>query len=98
MYAMNKNKRLFAIILAVPVLLLIPLVAMQFSAVVSWSLFDFIVMGILLLGVGLSFEFVLRKISSNANRIALIAIILALFFLIWAELAVGIFGTTLAGS
>lgn len=98
MHAISKNKRLFAITLAVPALLLTPLVAMQFSADVSWSLFDFIIMGILLLGVGLSFEFVLRKIPSKENRIALIAIILTLFFLMWAELAVGIFGTPLAGN
>ena len=31
-------------------------------------------------------------------RIALVALILVLFLLIWAELAVGIFGTPLAGS
>jgi len=94
----NKNKRLIAILLTVPLLLLIPLIGMQFSSEVNWSLFDFLVMGVLLLGVGLMFEFVLRKVPNKNNRIALIAIILIVFLLIWAELAVGIFGTPFAGS
>jgi hypothetical protein len=71
---------------------------MQFSSEVNWSFFDFLVMGVLLLGVGLIFEVVLRKVPNKANRIALIAIILIVFLLIWAEIAVGIFGTPFAGS
>ena len=95
---MNKNKRLITILLAVPLLLLIPLIAMQFSSEVNWSLGDFLVMGVLLLVVGLTFEVVLRKVPKKNNRIALMATIIILFLLIWAELAVGIFGTPFAGS
>ena len=95
---MKKNRRLITILLAVPLILLIPLIAMQFSSEVNWSLLDFIVMGALLLGVGLLLEVVLRKVPKKNNRIALIAIIFVLFLLIWAELAVGIFNTPFAGS
>lgn len=95
---MDTNKRLLSILLAVPALLLIRLIAMQFSSEVNWSLFDFLVMGILLTGVGLTLEFVLRKVKRKTSRIALIAAILIAFLLIWAELAVGIFGTPFAGS
>ena len=95
---MNKNKRLITILLTVPLLLLIPLIAMQFSSEVNWSLGDFLVMGMLLLGVGLTFEIVLRKVPKKSYRIALMATIIILFLLIWAELAVGIFGTPFAGS
>jgi len=95
---MNKKKRLFTIMLALPLLLLIPLIGMQFSPDVNWSFFDFLVMGLLLLGVGIMLEVVLRKIPKKNNRIALIVIILIVFILIWAELAVGIFGTLFAGS
>ena len=95
---MDKNKRLITILLIVPLLLLIPLIGMQFSSEVNWSLLDFIVMGVLLLGAGLTFEVVLRKVPTKNNRIALIAVILIVFLLIWAELAVGIFGTPFAGS
>jgi len=95
---MKKNRRLITILLAVPLILLIPLITMQFSSEVNWSLLDFIVMGALLLGAGLLLEVVLRKVPKKNNRIALIAIIFILFLLIWAELAVGIFNTPFAGS
>ena len=95
---MTKNKRLTIILLSVPALLLIPLIGMQFTNEIDWSAIDFAAMGILLLGAGIMLEFVLRKVSSKENRIALIAIILIVFLLIWTELAVGIFGTPFAGS
>lgn len=93
-----QNKRLFGILLTVAFILSIPLVAMQFTREVDWSLSDFVIMGILLTGTGLMVELVIRKIRKPENRFALIAIILILLFLIWAELAVGIFGTPFAGS
>lgn len=93
-----QNKRLTLIVLTVAVLLLIPLVAMQFTNEVDWSLFDFIIMGVLLLGTGLLCELVLRKVKTTGRRLVITAVILFVFFLIWAELAVGIFGTPFAGS
>ena len=93
-----QNKRLIGIVLTVVFLLLIPLIAMQFTTEVDWKLFDFIVMGGLLLGTGLLYELVLRKIKKPSHRIIICGAILVALFLIWAELAVGIFGTPFAGS
>ena len=93
-----QNKRLVAILTLIAVLLLVPFIAMQFTTEVNWSVFDFIIAGILLLGTGLSIEFVLRKVKSRERRIALCVTIVALLFLVWAELAVGIFGTPFAGN
>jgi len=93
-----QNKRLIGIVLTVVFLLLIPLIAMQFSPEVDWKLFDFIVMGGLLLGTGLLCELVLRKVKKTEHRILICGAILVALFLIWAELAVGIFGTPFAGS
>ncbi len=93
-----KNRRLLLIVLIVAVLLLIPLIAMQFSEEVVWTASDFVIAAILLLGTGLAIEFVLRKVKTTKNRIILSGIILAVLFLIWAELAVGVFGTAFAGS
>ncbi len=93
-----KNKRLIIILLAASTLLLIPLIAMQFDTGVDWDIRDFTIMGILLFGTGLSIEFVLRKVLSFKNRILICGLILLALFLVWAELAVGIFGTPLAGS
>lgn len=93
-----KNTRLEIIIAVVGVLLLIPLVAMQFTDEVDWDVRDFIIMGVLLLGTGLLLELVLRKVKSLKNKVLIGGAILLGFFLIWAELAVGIFGTPFAGS
>jgi len=93
-----KNKRLLIILATVVILLLIPLVAMQFTNEVDWNIFDFTIMGILLLGTGLLIELVLRNVKDGINRILISVIVLLVFFLIWAELAVGIFGTPFAGS
>ncbi len=76
----------------------IPLIAMQFTNELNWDLADFILMGILLLCNGFACELVLRNISSTKNKIVLCGIILAMLIIIWAEFAVGIFGTPVAGS
>lgn len=93
-----QNKRLIAIVIAVAVLLFIPLIAMQFTNEVKWDAPDFIVAGVLLLGTGLLCELVLRKVKKTKYRLAIIAVVLIILFLVWAELAVGLFGTPFAGS
>lgn len=92
-----QNKRLIVIVCAVTLLLLIPLIAMQFTAEVNWTLPDFVVAGALLLGTGLMCELVMRKVKKIRHRIAICAVLLIALLLIWLELAVGIFGTPFAG-
>ena len=93
-----QQKRLLLLITAPASILLTPLIAMQFSDQVNWGVFDFIVGGILLFGSSFLIDLVIRKTREKKFRIFLfISIILALV-LVWAELAVGIFGTPLAGS
>ena len=93
-----QNKRLNIILLSSAILLLIPLIAMQFTDEVNWTPMDFSVAGALLIGTGLMCDLVLRKISKVKYRIALCSAILLGLLLIWAELAVGIFGTPFAGN
>ena len=93
-----RNKRLIIVLAIVAVLLAVPLIAMQFTSEVKWGIFDFLVMGILLLVTGFGIEFVLRKITKPTTRLAVCLAIGVVFVLVWAELAVGIFGTPLAGS
>ena len=81
----------------VGILLLIPLVAMQLTKEVNWSLFDFIIMGAMLSITGLVGEVILKKVKKSKHRLILYITIVMIFFLIWAELAVGIFGTPFAG-
>ena len=92
-----KNKTLIIILSSVVILLLIPLIAMQFTDEVVWTGLDFAVMGILLLTAGLMCELAMRKVKKITYRIVLFIAILGAFVLIWAELAVGIFGTPFSG-
>jgi len=94
----TQNKRLIAIVAVVGFLLLVPFTAQRFTSEVNWNAFDFIVAGFLLLGTGLGCEFVMRNVRKFQHRLAICAVILAVLVLVWIELAVGVFGTPLAGS
>ncbi len=93
-----QNKNIIHIALGTGLLLLIPLLVMQFTDEVNWKIGDFIVMGILLFSAGLAYELIAKKISNTVYRVAVVVAIGIVFLLIWAELAVGIFGTPFAGS
>jgi hypothetical protein len=90
-------KRLLVILLAGAAILLVPFVAMQFTREVQWTVADFLLAAILVLGAGLSFEFFLRKPTTRA-RVFVGLVFVAALGLIWLELAVGIFGSPWAGS
>ncbi|MCF8273268.1 MAG: hypothetical protein K9I95_05490 [Flavobacteriaceae bacterium] len=92
-----KNKRLLVILLTVAVILLIPFIAMQFTNEVNWTLFDFVIAGILLLATGFICELAIRKIKNIKYRIAICISVLVIIFLVWADLSVGIFGTPFSG-
>jgi hypothetical protein len=72
-------------------LLLVPLIAMQLTREVNWTLSDFAIMGALLFSAGLLFDLVVTKVRDNTRRIILGAAVVAAFLYVWAELAVGIF-------
>jgi hypothetical protein len=74
-------------------MLLLPLVAMQFTDEVNWSETDFIVAGALIGGTGLTFQLAARATVNHAYRAAVGLALAAAFLLIWLNLAVGIIGT-----
>jgi hypothetical protein len=94
----TQNLRLIGIVIAVSVLLLIPYIAMKVTGEVKWSAFDFVVAGALLFGAGLAVEIALRLVTKLEYRIAACVGILVVLAVVWAELAVGLIGTPLAGS
>ena len=49
------------LLLAVAFVLMVPLVAMQFTNQVVWDLVDFTIAGVLLFGVGLMYQLATRK-------------------------------------
>ena len=86
------------IFLVVILLLTIPLIAMQFTDEVEWSPSDFMIMGLLLSVTGFTGVLISKKVNSYSHRVLLLVILAIIFLLIWAELAVGIFGSQFAGS
>lgn len=76
---------------AAVLLLLLPWVAMQFTGEVRWDLGDFVIFGAMLVVACVSFEIVARLTAHRRNRWLAGAAIAAVFLLVWAELAVGIF-------
>jgi uncharacterized membrane protein YadS len=95
---LTRRNRLPLRFAGIAVLLCIPLIAMQFTKDVVWAFSDFLIMGILLSITALGLEIVLRKVRKSSSRLILVGVVLFLFLLIWAEMAVGIFGTPISGS
>jgi uncharacterized membrane protein len=79
--------------LATALLLLVPLVAMQFTDEVRWDLADFVVAGALLFGADLTYQLLARRTDNLAYRVAVAVAVLAALVLVWANLAVGLIGS-----
>ena len=79
-------------------LLLIPLIGMLVNDEVNWGLFDFIIMGFLLILMGIGINFIENRTQNLKKRILFIGILILIFMIIWVELAVGVFGSPFAGN
>lgn len=77
---------------AAGLILLAPLVAMQFTRAVDWDLFDFLFMGGLMGAVGLGLELAFRASRAAAFRCAAALGLAAGFLLVWLTGAVGLIG------
>ncbi len=74
-------------------ILLLPLVAMQFTEEVTWDLADFALFGAMLFGACGTCELAARLTGNHAYRAAVGVAVAAAFILVWINLAVGIIGT-----
>ena len=79
--------------IATGILLMIPLIAMQFTDEIAWTLSDFIFAGGILFGTGVIYKLVTRKTGDTIYKIAIGFALLAGIFLIWINVAVGIIGS-----
>lgn len=59
----------------------------------NWTLFDFVVMGAMLLGAGGAYAFLRRRANSGSYRFGVAVAIAAAFLLVWLNGAVGIIGS-----
>jgi hypothetical protein len=88
-----QNKNILFIALAVAFLLLLLLVVMQFSDEFDWGVFDFVIVGALLFGMGLVYELISRKTGATVYRAAVGIAIGTALLITWINLAVGIIGS-----
>lgn len=88
----------YVIVAVVFALLLIPFIAMKFTSEVNWGAGDFFVAALLLLTTGFTLDWIKRRVKSKRNSILLIGMVLLALLLVWVELAVGLFGSPIAGS
>jgi len=89
--APHLGKSLLAVAVVTAAILMIPLVAMQFTSEVVWTGSDFVVAGVLLALTGLVLVTALRRLCSAKSRFIAAGVIGLGFLYCWAELAVGIF-------
>lgn len=85
----TQSKSVGIVALVTALILSVPLVAMQFTSEVVWTLTDFVVMGTMLFVTGILIDLALRKLGEY-RLIAIVGIVL-LFLWLWVELAVGLF-------
>jgi len=88
-----KKKNIIIIAFVTVCLLMVPLVAMQFTAEVDWSVFDFILMGTLIFGTGVVYEWISSRGNNKSYRIAVSIAVFTVFLLTWVNMAVGIIGS-----
>ncbi len=89
-----QHKSIARIALITISILMVPLIAMQFTDEVLWGPIDFAVFGIMLISVGFAFEFITAKQNSMVYKAAIGLALLTAFLLIWVNLAVGLIGNT----
>ncbi|GAB4256659.1 MAG: hypothetical protein Kow0027_23810 [Saprospiraceae bacterium] len=73
-------------------LLMIPLIAMQFTDEVQWDLADFVIMGLMLAGAGGMYVLISNLSDKKAYKLAIGIALVSCFLLVWISLAVGIIG------
>ena len=93
MRTVSTYKSSLHVALATTFVLLLPLLAMQFTDEVVWDVADFAVAGALLFGAGLTYQLAAGKAGNAAYRSAVGIAMIAALILIWMNLAVGIIGS-----
>lgn len=86
------KQSILGVVLATLLILSVPFVAMQFTGEVAWSATDFIIVGALLFGTGLSYVLITRFATNILYRAAVGLALGTTLLMVWANLAVGLIG------
>ncbi|MBT3417480.1 MAG: hypothetical protein HN427_01770 [Flavobacteriales bacterium] len=85
------KKRILIKLSIIILLLMIPLISMQFTDEVNWEKLDFSVAAILLVVLFSIHELFEMRIKSDSKKRLAILFSIIIFIIVWAELAVGVF-------
>lgn len=91
-------RQLMFVLVGTAAILLVLLAASRLTDAMAWSPFDFLAAGLLLAGTGTLYVLGTRLAKDARTRIIIGLLAAGLLALVWAELAVGVFGTPFAGS
>jgi hypothetical protein len=72
-------------------LLLAPLIGMQFTKEINWTRADFATCGLMVILTGGAIEIAMRITENVKTRIISAVLLIGLFLLVFAELSVGLF-------
>lgn len=87
----NISRDIARVLAGTGLLLLVPLVAMQFTDEVVWTLSDFVFAALMIAGTGTAYVLIASKVKTARQRIITGAVLGFIFLTVWAELAVGLF-------
>lgn len=88
----NLTKRLGVWALVVAAILMIPLVAMQFTSEVNWTGSDFVFGAVVLFGFATIYELIANKLTTSSQRITLGLVVFLVFAFVWVGAATGFEG------
>ena len=86
----ERNWDIFSVFAVTALILMLPLIGMQFSEEVDWRLPDFVIIGSILIAAGLSFVYTARRVDNLGRRLVIAAAFFLALLYVWAELAVGV--------
>ena len=99
MHTITQNRNYLRWVLITAAVLAVPALSMAFNVAipdpgsgsdgVNWGPMDFAIVGVLVLGAGLLYEYATRRARNTAQRAAVGIAAAAGLFLVWANLAVG---------
>jgi len=86
-------KYVAGVVFVTALVLLIPLISMQFSDGVVWTLSDFVFAAALISGTGIAYKFISQRSTAVAYRVATAIAVVTALLLVWVNGAVGIIGS-----
>lgn len=95
---MTQKQKTTFIYAAPAVLLCIPLLGNIFTEEFDWYPKDFGIAAVLLFGTAFMIDLIQKIIKNKTYKILISIAVVLVLLLIWAELAVGVFGTPFAGN